>query len=71
MINKTLQEIIDGWSNLVIRDTSVEPIAKSRLEMCINCPNFTIMHTCKLCGCYLPAKTRSLSSQCPINKWEK
>ena len=72
MINKeTFKQIIEGWSNLVIRDDSVEPMAKKRLEICVDCPNFTVMHTCKLCGCYMPAKTRSLTARCDINKWEK
>jgi hypothetical protein len=72
MINKTVfQQIVEGWSNLVIKDDTVEPLAKERMSICVDCQNFTIMHTCKLCGCFMSAKVRSVSAKCDIDKWPK
>ena len=54
----------------------MEKIAKSRIDICVECkdlksgkPGITNMKTCRYCGCYIPAKTRSLTSKCPLKKW--
>lgn len=69
-----LQEIYEGWKNYTFKSPHVERIAKKRAEICVNCvigdqsgmkPN----KTCRFCGCYVPAKVRSLRSKCPKGKW--
>ena len=71
MNTKQFNEIIDGWKNLLFKDDSVEQIAKSRIAICCNCEHLTNRNTCDLCGCYMPAKTRNISSSCSMNpkKW--
>jgi len=73
MINKQkFNEIIDGWKNLILKnDPIVEEIAKERISICVDCENFTEINTCKLCGCYMPAKTRSITSRCDLDYWNK
>lgn len=69
MKNK-LFEIFDGWKNLTFPNANVECEAKRRIEICINnCDKLTKKNTCKLCGCYMPAKVRSPKSKCLDNKW--
>lgn len=64
-----LQEIISGWKNYTFKNPEIENIAKNRAELCSNCSQLRNNNTCKLCGCYIPAKVRSIKSKCPIKKW--
>lgn len=75
-MNKKLQEIYDGWKNLLVPDKELEPhiekIAAMRLNICRTCPFNSDFHVtirpdrhCTKCGCTLAAKTRSLISECP------
>ena len=47
----------------------VEIVAKKRMDICNSCEHKTPRGRCAECGCVLSAKTRSLTSSCPINKW--
>ena len=66
-----IQEVYDGWKNLVYPSKISEGVAKVRIKICVDCEFFTKRKTCGKCGCYMPAKVRSLRSKtkCPINKW--
>lgn len=47
-------------------------LAEARMNICRACTHFgTIMKTCALCNCFMPAKTLIKSSSCPDNppKW--
>ena len=50
------------------KDPEIEKIAKERALICARCP-FNVDNKCNKCGCYLPAKTRSINSKCPDGKW--
>ena len=71
-----IQEIYQGWKNLIFRNEQVEDSALNRLNKCNECPhrsnypdNVSITSTCKLCGCVLKAKVRSTNSTCPDKRW--
>lgn len=50
--------------------TRQRDIAKKRMEICNECEHLMpIIRTCKKCGCFVDAKTKLMSSSCPINKW--
>lgn len=72
---KKLAEIAEGWKNLIDLDPKVEEIAAERLGLCISCkhnsttPAIGMLSRCKLCGCVLEAKSRSLKSKCPQDLW--
>ena len=71
--------IIEGWKNNILRnDSNVEDIAKKRMSICNDCEHHSKNHNtirpdehCTYCGCTLAAKTRSMGSKCPINKWKQ
>lgn len=72
MINiKKFNEIIDGWSNLIIKEDENEILAKQRLKICVDCLNIKKNNYCGICGCYIPAKVRSKKSECPKQFWLK
>jgi len=50
--------ILEGIKNSVVRDEFVEDVARMRYDVCNEC------------GCSLQFKTRSLSSECPLGKWQ-
>ena len=70
--------------NSVFKKEDVEEIAEHRMEICRKCPLFTLEDGgCVMpgttpccderqggCGCSLSLKTRSLSSECPLKKWD-
>jgi len=64
-----LNEIFEGWKNLIFEDDKVEEEAKRRMAICVGCDKFTRVKSCELCGCYMPAKVRSMKSKCGDNKW--
>ena len=64
-----LSEIYDGWKNLTFPNSSIENEAKRRIIICIDCDRFSNRKICNLCGCYMPAKVRSIKSKCRLNKW--
>ena len=67
------KEIIDGWENYIFRTPTIEAMAKDRAEVCSKCEFLSTALKyylyCKKCGCYIPGKTRSITSQCPLKKW--
>lgn len=63
-----VNEIFNGWKNVVFKNPQVEKIAKARAEICASC-KFNIRSRCSKCGCPLIAKTRSMQSHCPLKLW--
>lgn len=63
--------IYEGIKNYFRKQEFIEDIAKLRREQCNNCDyrsnkcSAGIKECCKLCGCDLDFKTRSLKSSCP------
>ena len=67
-----LAEIIDGWTNYVFPNKEVEELAKRRITICTDktiCDKLKSNNKCGICGCYMPAKVRSVKSSCPLKKW--
>lgn len=71
------QKILEGIKNSIVRDEFVEDVSKLRHDICDSCPskgNECVMvgtaPCCNECGCSLKFKTRSLSSECPLDKWQ-
>jgi hypothetical protein len=64
-----LEEIYTGWKNFAFPNPRVEEIAKKRIAICYNCDKLQKNNTCAICGCYMPAKTRSLKSKCELGLW--
>ena len=71
---------MEGIKNTIIRNVYIEYIHDQRLQVCNSCDekddegsSCAVTGTqpcCKLCGCSISVKTRSLSSDCPMKKWE-
>jgi hypothetical protein len=50
--------------------TVSEIVKLQRLEICNSCDSFNkTVKTCKICHCYMPAKTMFASASCPSSKW--
>lgn len=75
-----IQQIVEGWKNVVFKKDDVEAVARLRMEICDACSyssknkpksEKTIrpdIH-CTNCGCPLISKTRCMSCECPIGRW--
>jgi hypothetical protein len=77
LIWENRKQILEGITNSVIRDETVEEIARLRYSICDECPSkgkkCAVKGTapcCNECGCSLTFKTRSLAADCPLGKWE-
>lgn len=77
---KALQKvgnIIEGYTNIIVRDNVIEAIANQRKDICLGCefksPLVKIgniqYYSCSKCHCPIDAKTRSTGEVCPIGKW--
>lgn len=65
-----IEDVYDGWKNLLWTNEEVEKIAKERLEICNKCEfKQKVFWRCKLCGCPIPTKVRSMKSKCPDGRW--
>ena len=81
---KSRGQILEGIANSVFKKEHVEEIAHQRMLTCKKCNLFDESGKgCMVpgtqpccderfggCGCSLSLKTRSLSSECPLKKWE-
>lgn len=64
-----LDDIYQGWKNYIFPNPAIEKAAKKRASICVTCPKLKLNNVCASCGCYIPAKTRSVNSRCPLGKW--
>ncbi|MDE7447815.1 MAG: hypothetical protein K2M51_02075 [Helicobacter sp.] len=45
-------------------------IAQSRLQSCLECEKLVrATKQCRLCGCFVVAKTKMHKASCPLGKW--
>lgn len=57
-------------SQKVLPELASDDVQKDRINICNSCEFlFTPTRNCKKCGCFVDAKTKLLSENCPINKW--
>ena len=70
-------KIREGLKNTFEKNEYVEQIAKQRLEICGACNHYSsLTKQCKLCGCFMFIKARSMSASCAATmnkepkKWE-
>lgn len=71
--------ILDAVKNYVARNSEVEALAATRMDICNECPLLDLKGSkcfapgtqpcCGSCGCSLKLKTRSIDSSCPEGKW--
>ena len=46
-------------------------VALERLSICLGCPELIrLTKQCKICKCFMDAKTKLPNASCPLNKWE-
>lgn len=80
-----LQKIVEGWGNWIFPDPEVEEVAKYRALRCATCdfnkdmldsvlpdilkPKGITISVCTKCWCPTCQKTRSMDSECEINRW--
>jgi len=71
--------IINAVKNYAVKNSEVERLAATRMEICNECPLLDLKGSkcfapgtqpcCGSCGCSLKLKTRSVESSCPEGKW--
>jgi hypothetical protein len=44
-------------------------LQQQRYEICKTCDSFTMLKTCRECGCIMPLKVKIASVSCPLKKW--
>lgn len=44
-------------------------LQEQRYEICKGCEAFTMLKTCRKCGCIMPLKVKIASAACPLEKW--
>ena len=70
-INKT-KSIINGYTNLLVKNDKIEPLAEERLKICLTCEHMKVfglgnIKYCGKCFCVIEAKVRSKEETC--EKW--
>lgn len=69
-INK-LKEKLQGVIEKPLKRMTVDScVREERFNICKKCDKFIeITSTCKLCGCFMVAKTWLPNASCPLGKW--
>jgi hypothetical protein len=62
------ERIIEGWGNYIFPKPEIEETAKHRARICAVCGQ-NKDEWCAICKCYIPAKVRSRTEQCPEKLW--
>lgn len=60
-----LKSIYSGWKNVIWPSELVKNVAYDRVEICAECSQ-NKKTLCIDCGCWIPAKARSLSEICVL-----
>jgi len=74
-------QIYEGWKNNLFPAkalrTYIKDVSEERMSICEDCALISTKHKtkrpdvhCTDCGCTLSAKTKCLSCECPLKKWE-
>lgn len=67
-----LKKKISQKTDQIIKEIKLpESVRNERFDICKSCDQFNSMEFCKICHCYMPAKTYLPFDSCPINKWGK
>jgi len=66
-----VKSIVTGWRNVIWKSPEIESEAIRRVKICSDCEHSKNNAFCKVCGCWIPAKARSMEEGCPINKWNE
>lgn len=69
MLQALKNKIEAARKNIVERITVSDDVRQERFDICKSCDKLTSAEFCKICHCYMPAKTWIPSSNCPIKKW--
>jgi len=70
MIQK-IKHIFLGWWLFVTSDKKTKGLSEIRSKVCDQCFfKDKALNTCKECGCFLPAKTRVKTAECPKGFWK-
>ena len=69
MIEK-IEQIAEGWKNLIFQNPVSEEMGKKRLAICLPCTHYKeITMRCGVCNCFVPAAVRSSKKNCFKGKW--
>lgn len=64
------KKIEDAYTNVIQEVFVPDHIAEERLNICLSCDKlYKPTKSCKLCGCFMVAKTKLAKQACPVKKW--
>lgn len=67
---KFLKQFAEGLKNTIVKNEEVELLHKERMSLCETCDYYnSTTSQCKICGCFMLVKTRSVSAKCPKDFW--
>ena len=61
-----IKEQLKRGRNIVFADAE---LAEERVTICNSCEYLSGVRNCKKCGCFIDAKAKLKSAECPIGKW--
>jgi hypothetical protein len=64
-----INNIIEGWKNVVLNDKLIEKLFIERATICGECPFLVLKKVCGKCGCPIIAKLKATKEMCPLSKW--
>jgi hypothetical protein len=69
---KAQEAFIQSASDHIKQITVTDECREERYDICKSCEHFySPTSTCKICGCFMSAKTYLSEVECPLKKWIK
>ena len=69
MLDKLKEKLSKKVTNLSNAIFVTEEQGNLRMEICKSCEKLSPHSFCRMCGCFMPAKTKLANESCPIGKW--
>ena len=58
------------WHALEEENYIDKKISEERYSTCLSCPELiSLTKQCRMCGCFMPIKTKIYNASCPLGKW--
>lgn len=69
-VSEEINQIYDGWKNLIFKNPVTEELAKKRIAICLGCTHLKKnTMRCGICHCPLIAAIRAREKKCLKGKW--
>jgi hypothetical protein len=71
LTDEEIKEIVSAYNEIPYENSffTSKDMQEKRYEICKSCDSFTVLKTCRECGCIMALKIKIAEAKCPVDKW--